>query len=67
MSELGQLSVAQTSTFGQSLQLPEAIGVWGQSPLPLGQFGKFSEKLAFLTPFGSHFARFWSNVKELNS
>ena len=26
----------------------------------------FLEKLAFLTPFGSHFARFWSHVKKMN-
>ena len=45
---------------------PTAGDPEGRSSQPLRQFCDFLEKIAFLAPFGSQFASFWSHVKNLN-
>ena len=48
--------ISQMEECGRNLQEAEAAG----------RFCDFSEKLAIVKPFGSHFARVWSHVKKLN-
>ena len=36
-----------------------AEGTWVKSPQPLGNFCNFAAKIVILTPFQSHFARFY--------
>ena len=49
MSNLGD--VLSKLVYSNVSQLPVAMGVWGQSPQPLGDFCKFLEKKAILIPF----------------
>ena len=46
MSKLVYSNVSQTGVWGQSPELPVAMGVWGQRSQPLGDFCKFLEKQA---------------------
>ena len=71
MSEFGrqgeQTSTTQTFRRGVSCGKPPAAGGCGglaAKPPDVRRF--FLEKIAILMPFGSHFARFWSKLKELN-
>ena len=41
-------NVSQTGVWGWSSQLPVAMGVWGQSPQPLGDFCKIWKKMFVL-------------------
>ena len=50
MSKLLYSNVSQTGGWGPCPQPPVAMGVWGQSPQPLGDFCKFLEKKAILMP-----------------
>ena len=71
MSNLGDVlsmlvysNVPQTGVCGRSPQPPVAMGVWGQSPQPLGDFCKFLKKKAILIPLDhiSHvFTAIWKN------
>ena len=54
MSNLGDvlskpvyLNVSQTGVWGLRPQPPVPMRVWGRSPQPLGNFGKFLEKTCF--------------------
>ena len=64
VSKLVQLKHVTTGAWRRSHQPPEAMGVWGRSTRALGDFCKFLEKMAILMPFGSHFSRFQSHLKE---
>ena len=66
LSKLVYSNVSQTRVWGWSPQPPVAMGVWGQSPRPLGNFCKILEKKNYLNPIGSHFARVQSHFKELD-
>ena len=46
LSKLVYSNVSQTGGWGRSPQPPVAMGVWKQSPQPLGDFCKFLEKKA---------------------
>ena len=67
LSKLVYSNVSQTGGLGaEPPKSPVAMGVWGQSPQPLGDFCKFLEKKSYLNPIGSHFARVQSHFKELD-
>ena len=43
-----------------------AMGVWRQSPQPLGDFCTFLEKKSFFNAIRSHFTRVHNHLKELD-
>ena len=64
LSKLVYSNVSQTGVWGRSPYLPVAMGVWVQSPQPLGDFCKFLEKKAILIPLDHiwHvFTAIWKN------
>ena len=73
MSNLGDVlrkllywNVSQTRVWGRSLQPPVAMGVWGQSPQPLGDFCKFLEKKTILIPLDHISHEFTAYLKGLD-
>ena len=48
-----------------STQASDIDGDLGTKPKSMGNFFDFLKKINILTPFGSHFARFQSYLKEL--
>ena len=65
MKKLMQLNVSQTKriTDGDLGARPPAAGGYGQF---FENLCNLLEKVGILMPFGSHFARFSSDLKELN-
>ena len=64
MSILGD--VLSKVVYSNVSQTPLAVGVWGQSSQPLGDFCKFLGKKSDFNPIGSYFARVQSHLKELD-
>ena len=67
LSKLVYSTVPQTGVWGRSRWLwgPVAMGVWGKAPSRWAIFVSFWKK-SYFNPIGSHFARVYSHLKELD-
>ena len=64
LSKLVYSNVSQTGVWRRSPQPPVAMGVWGRSHQPLGDFFVRFWKKSYFNPIGTHFARFHSHLKK---